>query len=378
MQFDRPLLLILLLTLTFSCSNDLLPSEENTSTDNEIEEDNNNNNKTEEEALYFPPIGLEEWLLTSPEALNWNTNQLEPLSQLLSDRNTDAFIVLKNGKIALEWYFGEFNKDTKHTWNSAGKTITALMIGIAQEEGSLKLEDPTSQFLGEGWTSLTPSQESQITIKNQLTMTSGLDYSGDIFCYDPDCLTYLNDPNTFWYYHNAPYTLLDQVITEATQTDFKEYYKMKIGDKIGMVGQWVKVGYNNLFFSNTRSMARFGLLILNEGKWKESTVIKDMDYFNEMTNSSQEINPAYGYLWWLNGKDRFRLPNSDSEYTGKLIESAPDDLIAGLGANDQKLYVVPSQNLVVVRFGADASSNSLSLSSFDEDLWSQLNKLFSD
>lgn len=313
-----------------------------------------------------------------PEALNWNTDQLEPLSQLLSDRNTDAFIVLKNGKIALEWYFGEFNKDSKHTWNSAGKTITSLMIGIAQEEGSLKLEDATSQFLGKGWTSLTPSQESQITIKNQLTMTSGLDYSGDIFCYDPDCLTYLNGPNTFWYYHNAPYTLLDRVITEATQTDFKEYYKLKIGDKIGMVGQWVKVGYNNLFFSNTRSMARFGLLILNEGKWKESAVIEDMDYFNEMTNSSQELNPAYGYLWWLNGKNRFRLPNSDREYTGKLIESAPNDLIAGLGANDQKLYVVPSQNLVVVRFGADGSSNNLSLSSFDEDLWSQLNKLFSD
>lgn len=65
MQFDRPLLLILLLTLTFSCSNDLSPSEENTSTDNKIEEDSNNNDKTEEEALYFPPIGLEEWLLTS-------------------------------------------------------------------------------------------------------------------------------------------------------------------------------------------------------------------------------------------------------------------------------------------------------------------------
>ena len=250
-----------------------------------------------------------------------------------------------------------------------------MMVGIAQEEGFLNLNDPTSDYLGEGWTSMPLEQEQQITIWNQITMTSGLDYTDDIFCYDPECLDYLNDAGTFWYYHNAPYTLLDQVLSSATEMDFKDYFKTKIGDLIGLSGQWVKVGYNNLFFSNARSMARYGLLALNEGTWENTPIINDKDYFFDMTNTSQELNPSYGYLWWLNGKESVRMPRSEVSYPTPLMENAPADLIAGLGANDQKLYVVPSQKLVVVRLGDDASESSLGPSSFDEQLWEKINAL---
>ena len=149
----------------------------------------------------------------------------------------------------------------------------------------------------------------------------------------------------------------------------------KIGDLIGLSGQWVKVGYNNLFFSNARSMARYGLLALNEGTWENTPIINDKDYFFDMTNTSQELNPSYGYLWWLNGKESVRMPRSEVSYPTPLMENAPADLIAGLGANDQKLYVVPSQKLVVVRLGDDASESSLGPSSFDEQLWEKINAL---
>lgn len=94
-----------------------------------------------------------------------------------------------------------------------------------------------------------------------------------------------------------------------------------------------------------------------------------------MTSTSQNLNPAYGYLYWLNGKDTYRIPTSEEEFTGKLIPNAPDDLYAGLGANDQKLYVVPSQKLVVVRMGGDASESNLGPSSFDDELWGLINKV---
>ncbi|MBC7000444.1 serine hydrolase domain-containing protein [Cytophaga sp. FL35] len=361
---------------TSSCSTD----KDGMETEQQIitAEDGDNSTGNEDvdpmdESLYFPPVASDEWEQYTLNELNWNPTEADNLSEYLQEKGTDAFLVLKNGRLVIEWYYGDFTQESKHTWNSAGKTLTALMVGIAQEENKLSIEDPVTLHLNPGWTSMEVEKESAITVRNQLTMTTGLDYTQDIFCYDPECLNFLNDPNDFWYYHNAPYTLLDQVISNATGTDFKEYYKTKIGDAIGMEGNWVKVGYNNLFFSNARSMGRFGLLILNKGDWNDISVLSNKDYFDSMTNSSQELNPSYGYLWWLNGKESFRAPGSEDLFEGSLIPSAPLDLIAGLGANDQKLYVIPSENLVVVRLGGDASENNLGPSSFDEGIWTRLN-----
>ena len=207
-------------------------------------------------------------------------------------------------------------------------------------------------------------------------MTSGLDYTVEnSFCTDKECLLYKTEPNTFWYYHNAPYTLMDNIITGAVRQEFKAYFNAKIRDRIGMQGSWIKTGYLNLYFSTARSMARFGLLNLNEGTWGETPIMTDKAYFEAMTTTSQELNQAYGYLWWLNGKENYRVPGSEDSFKGKLIPEAPDDLIAGLGANDQKLYVVPSMGLVIVRMGDAANNTELGPTSFDCELWTQINAL---
>ena len=122
-------------------------------------------------------------------------------------------------------------------------------------------------------------------------------------------------------------------------------------------------------------MARFGLLNLNKGSWNTNQILMDQNYFTEMTNTSQDLNKSYGYLWWLNGKTNFRVPTLEIEFIGELITDAPNDLIAGLGKNDQKLYIVPSQNLVIVRLGDDTGENLLGPSSFDNELWVRINAL---
>lgn len=97
-------------------------------------------------------------------------------------------------------------------------------------------------------------------------MTTGLDYTVENnFCTAKECLIYKDDPNTFWYYHNATYSLLDDIVTGAVNQDFGTYFNSKIRDKIGMQGIWIKTGYLNLYLSTARSMARFGLLNLNKG-----------------------------------------------------------------------------------------------------------------
>ena len=142
-----------------------------------------------------------------------------------------------------------------------------------------------------------------------------------------------------------------------------------------MNGFWLQSGYNNIYNSDARSMARFGLLCLNNGVWDNEVIINDSDYFDAMINTSQDLNKAYGYLWWLNGKTSFKLPGTTETFSGKLIPNAPDDLVAGLGANDQKLYVVPSQNLVIIRLGENSAEGHLGPSGYDNQLWEKINTL---
>ena len=285
----------------------------------------------------------------------------------------------------MEKYWGKnllntsnFDASTPWYWASAGKTLTAFLVGIAQESGYFNISDKTSDFLGKGWPSMPETKENLITIKHQLTMTTGLDYTmEDISCTNPECLNYKADAGTQWYYHNAPYTLLDKVLTNATETDYNVYTDKNLEQKIGMNGTWIKSGFNNIYYSTARDAARFGLLILNEGKWENEQIMKDSEYFEAMINPSQNLNPAYGYLWWLNGKSSIILPGLPVSLNFKLSGNAPDDLIAAMGKNGQFVEVIPSKNLVVVRMG-EAPDNALVPVVFHNDMWAKIMQVISN
>lgn len=357
-------LLGLLLVLSMACSKD--SKEDNT--DDTI-------NPGPIADLYFPPVGTTEWETVSMADLSWNTSAQEPLMDLLEENQTKAFIILKDGKIAMEEYFGTFTKDSLWYWASAGKTLTSFTVGIAQEKNLLEIDNKTSFYIGEGWTTAPVEKEDLITVRNQLTMTSGLkDTSFD--CVTPDCLEYLADAGTRWAYHNGPYTLLQSVVSEAVNTTWSAFFNTHLRNKIGMNGLWSTTnGANNVYFSNARSMARFGLLNLANGLWDAETVLSDIDFVTNMKNTSQEFNKAYGYLWWLNGKESYMAPAVQATFNGALIPNAPDDTFSGLGKNDQKLYVVPSKGLVVVRMGEDTGESLLGPSSFDNALWEKIDDL---
>ena len=105
----------------------------------------------------------------------------------------------------------------------------------------------------------------------------------------------------------------------------------------------------------------------------DNTQIISEDYLSQATNTSQEINKAYGYLWWLNGKSTYHLPTTQIEFKGELIPKAPTDMFAALGKNDQKIYVVPSKKLVIIRMGDSAEGTNFALSDFDDELWAKIN-----
>jgi CubicO group peptidase (beta-lactamase class C family) len=324
---------------------------------------------------YFPPLLGNEWETISPTDAGFCTDDLDSLSTFLVEKNTKAFIILKDGKIAFEEYYNGFGQDSVWYWASAAKTLTGYLVGVAQEEGLLNLDDKTSDYLGEGWTIAPSDKKDLITIRHQLSMSTGLDDGvPDPDCLDASCLQYLADAGDRWSYHNAPYRLLQNVVGNASGQTFQNYTFQKIMLKTGLTGAWV----DYVFFSKPRSMARFGSLILNKGNWNGTTVLADQNYQTEMINTSQNFNQSYGYLWWLNGKGTHMLPSSQFVFNSDIIQNAPDEMFAALGKNDQKLYVIPSQNIVVVRMGESSGVSLFALSTFDDQLWGILKNVICD
>ena len=302
---------------------------------------------------YFPPIDGSSWAQTDPSELNWCEDSIVVFYDWLEDQNTKAFIVLQDGKIVLEEYFGSFQPDSLWYWASAGKTLTSFMMGQAQQEGRLEITDPMADYLGRGWTSLSAEREDSITIFHGLSMTSGLDESIDAFCTDPECLQYLAPAGRRWAYHNGPYTSLLSVLESAYDQNINLLSNQLIKEEIGMDGFWLPIGYNRIYFSTARSMARFGWLIANAGQWEEESLLPDETYLEDMIHPSQNLNPSYGYLWWLNGQDAHMLPVNRTRFDGPMVPEAPSDAYFALGASGQIIAIHPSSGRVIIRMGDD-------------------------
>lgn len=326
------------------------------------------------ETIYFPPIPGSNWETQSIASLNWKQESVQPLVDYLALKNSKSFMILINGRIVMENYFNGHTANTNWYWASAGKTLTATITGIAEQEGYLNINNIVSDYIGTGWTSAPLAKENMITNKHLLTMTSGLEDIANGDAVDPASLTYKADAGTRWAYHNV-YVKLQDVIAKASNQTWNTYFNTRLRDKIGMDGTWFQSGNNSVYASTTRSMARFGLLMLNKGKW-ENTVILNENYCNAAVNTSQNINLSYGYLWWLNGKSSYHLPQSQVQFNGSIIPSAPNDMFMALGKNDQKIYVIPSKKMVVIRMGDAADNVNLALSDFDNVLWQKISALY--
>ena len=338
----------------------------------------NSDDAPTEEQMYFPPNdGNLTWETKSIADLGWNQSAVQPLLAFLEEKNSKSFIVLVNGRIVMENYFNGHSATTPWYWASAGKTLTTTVTGIAQDEGLLNINNKVSDYLGTGWTSAPLAKENLITCKNLLSMNSGLDDTlGDDV--SPANLQYVADAGTRWAYHNV-YVKLQDVVAQASGQSWTNYFNTKLRDRIGMTGgSWIDAGDGlSVYWSTSRNMARFGLMALNNGKWNGTTIVNE-NYLNQATNTSQNLNQAYGYLWWLNGKTSYRLPGVQFQFNGTLIPNAPADMYSALGKNDQKIYVVPSMKMVIIRMGnvANPDNPTFGLSGFDEDLWLRIKALY--
>ncbi len=257
---------------------------------------------------------------------------------------------------------------------SVQKSVASILLGIAIDRGFVDLAEPVERYLSRGWSRARPDQERQITVRHLVSMTSGLD----------DGLSFVAPAGTKWRYNTTAYARVMSVIATAAKLDENALSRRWLLDPLGMrdsrwhkrqrpafrerqkaLGRSPKPLSNQLGFATTaRDLARFGLLVLHEGRWNDEPLVS-AEYVRESLQSSQALNPAYGYLWWLNGKPHSRSP-AGGRRRGSLIPAAPNDLVAARGAMGRKVFVVPSMDLVVTRTGDQPAAE------FEQVLWKKL------
>jgi len=274
---------------------------------------------------------------------------------------SDCLVVVHDGQLVHEEYWDETTADTDQEIFSTTKSVSAVLVGIAQDQGHLDIDEPASTYLTE-WHG-TPSEA--VTIGQLLTNTSGrywdftTDYVEMVGADDRSAfsiaLDQQHEPGTVWVYNNAAIQTLEEVLERATGQDVAEFAAEHLFDPIGMDVEFGRdpAGNPATFFSlraGCLDMARFGLLALEGGRWGTDQVVS-ADYMAAATSPSTDLNAAYGYLWWLNARDGWVHPDPRRDTSAAFWPDAPLDAYAALGLGNQVVAVLPSHDLVVVRLG---------------------------
>lgn len=310
------------------------------------------------------------WATTTPAAAGLDQVALDEMAAQAEAAGSNCLLVVRDGKLVQEWYWNGTNADSAQEVFSATKSYTSTLVGIAQADGKLSINDSASKYIPE-WKG-TPAEA--VTVQDLLSNDSGrhwdarTDYT-DMTAKAPDKTAFAiglaqdDAPGNVWAYNNSAIQTLSQVLRVATGEDPAAYAKEHLLDPIGMARSEMthdKAG-NTLTFmglhSTCRDMARFGHLFLEQGEWNGTALVPSA-WTKEATTSSTPLNVAYGYLWWLNRKGRIASPlmpttghsGGDSE-NGQLVPGAPDDVYFALGAGHQIIAVFPASGVVTVRLG---------------------------
>ncbi len=316
-----------------------------------------------------PMFPGDDWATADPAASGFDPARLEAVAATAERAGSNCMLVVRHGRIVGEWYWHGTTPDTDQEVFSATKSYTSTLVGIAQDQGRLRITDSASTYVGE-WKG-TPAEA--VTIRNLLSNDSGRHYD-DVTDYvkmavaEPDKTTFAiglpqdNKPGEVWFYNNSAIQTLDRVLRNAVGASPADYAREALLDPIGMRHSRMTKdpAGNTLTFmglhSTCRDMARYGHLMLNRGRWAGRQIVSSA-WVDEATRSSNPINEAYGYLWWLNC--RCRTDGAQQATTGsrpagsgsprQMVPGAPEDAFFALGLGDQHIEVYPSLDVVLVR-----------------------------
>ncbi|TAL70084.1 MAG: class C beta-lactamase-related serine hydrolase [Bacteroidetes bacterium] len=288
------------------------------------------------------------WLMyKTPEEAGWSSDKLKDAKKLYKQMNASAVMVIYEGNVLLS--YGDVNR--RYLVHSIRKSILSALFGIHVESGRIDINKTLEEIGFDEKDSLT-NLEKQAKIIDLLKARSGV--------YIPAAnetesmkknrpVRGSHKPGDFWCYNNWDYNTLGSILEKETKKSIFEDIKEQLAEPLQMEDYRLSDGFYNfeeggskypayLLKMSARDMARFGLLYLRNGKWKDREIIKE-SWIKESIHPYSEINGStnfsgYGLLWWIS----------------KPFHEYGAYCASGLGG--QFIYILPKADMVFV-FRAD-------------------------
>lgn len=276
------------------------------------------------------------------------------VDSLFQKRNKSrAVLVIYKDQIIAEKYADGFNENSKILGWSMTKSILSTVFGVMQYQGKLNVQDKAPI---ESWQN---DDRKNITIHNLLQMNSGLEWDENydkisdatkMLFLDRD-MTKMQEnkplvgkPNETWNYSSGTTNLLSGILRSQFKThqEYLDFWYTNFIDKIGMnsmvleadlSGNYVGSSYS---WATARDWAKFGLLYLKNGNWNGKQLFTK-DWVAYVTTPTPTSNRTYGAQFWLNADGGFK--------------DVPKNMYYADGYQGQRVYVLPDQEMVIVRFG---------------------------
>jgi CubicO group peptidase (beta-lactamase class C family) len=269
------------------------------------------------------------------------------------EKRTRSVLVIYKDKIIAEKYVDGFTKNSVILGWSMTKSITGTLFGILQKQGRFDIYKPAPIV---EWQN---DNRKKITTNDLLHMNSGLEWEEhyDRVCdatkmlYQAEDMTRVQllkpaifKPNTHWNYSSGTTNLLSGILRKQFKThqEYLDFWYSALIDKIGMhsmvietdmAGNYVGSSYA---WATTRDWSKLGLLYLHKGNWNGEQIF-DASWANYVSTPTNTSEGRYGAQFWLNA--------------GGFYPDAPRDMYSCNGFQGQKVYIIPSQDLVIVRMG---------------------------
>jgi CubicO group peptidase (beta-lactamase class C family) len=269
---------------------------------------------------------------------------VEAAAEYAERHGLHALVVQRGGAVAFERYAGGYDANKPHALYSGTKSFWGVLAGAAQDDGLLDLDEPVARTIA-AWRD---GAKARVTLRELLQLTSGIGFGGlgaSVPPFDAAIAVALKDaPGERFAYGGIPLQVFGAVLAAKLAPrglSPHAYLHERVLDPIGLrIGTWrtLKDGSFPLptgAFLAAREWLKFGLLVRDRGVWQRLRVVAEAAL--ERCFAGSTANPRYGLGWWLSP-----LP-------------AHPDVVYASGSGGQALYIVPSEETVVVKFGNSAS-----------------------
>ncbi len=276
-----------------------------------------------------------------------------------NEQDLHSLMILRNGKVVHEQWFGENAANKTHVLYSVSKTFTSTAIGFAIQEGLLKVSDKVISFFPDQLPEEISPNLQALEIRHLLTMTVGHDVDPTRVLRDSIDLDWAeaflafpieHKPGNIFVYNSLATYMLSAILTKVTGKRALDYLQPRLFRPLGIVGatwdespQGIQIGGWGLKVK-TEDMAKLGLFYLQKGQWNGKQLLPE-SWFDEATVAQVPSLPA-GVK-----KENLKVNAEDSDWTqgyGYQLWRSRHNSYRADGLNGQFILILPEKNSVIV------------------------------